>query len=43
MNSLPWIGKISGCLGAEPLIEYAGYKRAMYVAALVQIVAIISR
>ena len=43
MNSLPWIGKILGCLGAEPVIERFGYKKAMYVVAIVQIIAIISK
>ena len=43
MNSLPWIGKIIGCFSAEPLIETRGYRNTMYVAAAVQIVAVISK
>ena len=43
MNSLPWIGKILGCLGAERAIEGLGYKKTMYLAAAVQIIAVISK
>ena len=43
MNSLPWIGKILGCLGAERAIEGLGYKKTMYLAASVQIIAVISK
>jgi len=42
MNSLPWIGKLSGCLGSDAFIERVGYKKTMYAAAIVQIVALIS-
>lgn len=42
MNSLPWIGKILGCLGAERFIEILGYKKTMLAAAVVQVIAIIS-
>ncbi|KAH8881843.1 general substrate transporter [Thozetella sp. PMI_491] len=41
MNSLPWIGKISGCLGSEPVIDRLGYKKTMYIASAVQIVGVI--
>ncbi|CAL5865892.1 uncharacterized protein PFLUO_LOCUS98 [Penicillium psychrofluorescens] len=41
MNSLPWIGKLTGCFGSELFIENAGYKRTMYAAASIQIVALI--
>ncbi|KAJ9138582.1 General substrate transporter [Coniochaeta hoffmannii] len=41
MNSLPWIGKLSGCLGSDAFIERVGYKKTMYAAAIVQIVALI--
>lgn len=43
MNSFPWIGKFIGCFSAEPLIEKLGYKKAMYIAAALQIIAIISK
>lgn len=43
MNSLPWIGKISGCLGADAVIERLGYKKAMYLVAAIQCVAIIGK
>lgn len=39
--SLPWIGKISGCFGAEPIIEKLGFKKTMYVVAAIQCIAII--
>jgi SP family sugar:H+ symporter-like MFS transporter len=42
MNSLPWIGKIIGCFGAEVVIEKVGFKKSMYIAAIVQIIAVIS-
>jgi fucose permease len=42
MNSLPWIGKIMGCFGSETFIERTGYKKTMYAAACIQIVALIS-
>jgi hypothetical protein len=41
MNSLPWIGKLIGCLGAEAFIERTGYKKTMYAAGVIQIIAII--
>jgi len=41
MNSLPWIGKLTGCLGSDALIERAGYKKTMYIAGIVQLVALI--
>lgn len=43
MNSLPWIGKILGCFGSEAFIDRSGYKRTMYAAAGIQIVALISK
>lgn len=43
MNSLPWIGKLTGCLGADGVIHRFGYKKTMYTAATVQIVALISK
>lgn len=43
MNSLPWIGKIIGCFGAEHIIQKLGYRKTMYIAAAIQIVAIISK
>lgn len=42
MNSLPWIGKLLGCFGSENFIERSGYKKTMYMAAGIQIVALIS-
>lgn len=42
MNSLPWIGKIFGCMGSDGLIDGIGYKKTMYAAAGIQIVALIS-
>ncbi|CAK7224870.1 hypothetical protein SBRCBS47491_005701 [Sporothrix bragantina] len=41
LNSLPWIGKIAGCLAAEPFIERAGYKKTMYVVAVIQCIGLI--
>ena len=41
MNSIPWIGKIVGCLVIEPLIDRIGYRNSMAVTAAVQIVALI--
>ncbi|ORX38012.1 general substrate transporter [Kockovaella imperatae] len=41
MNSLPWIGKISGCFLSEPIIERLGFKRTMYTVATIQCVALI--
>ncbi|RMJ11839.1 hypothetical protein CDV36_008500 [Fusarium kuroshium] len=41
MNSLPWLGKILGCLGSEVVIERTGYKKTMYLAGIVQIIAVI--
>ncbi|RSL85125.1 hypothetical protein CEP51_003514 [Fusarium floridanum] len=41
MNSLPWLGKILGCLGSEAVIERTGYKKTMYLAGIVQIIAVI--
>ncbi|KAJ5097379.1 hypothetical protein N7456_008100 [Penicillium angulare] len=41
MNSLPWIGKLMGCFGSETFITRTGYKRTMYLAGVIQIVAII--
>jgi SP family sugar:H+ symporter-like MFS transporter len=43
MNSLPWIGKLTGCLGSDAFIERVGYKKTMYAAAIIQIVALISK
>lgn len=43
MNSLPWLGKILGCLGSEVVIERTGYKKTMYLAGIVQIIAVISK
>lgn len=43
MNSLPWIGKISGCFAAEPTIERIGYKKTMYLVSIVQIIAVVSK
>lgn len=42
MNSLPWIGKTCSCFGTERAIEGLGFKKTMYLAALIQIVAVIS-
>jgi hypothetical protein len=41
LNSLPWIGKIAGCMWSEPFIDRAGYKKAMYAVAIIQIVGLI--
>ncbi|CAK7222120.1 hypothetical protein SCUCBS95973_004733 [Sporothrix curviconia] len=41
MNSIPWIGKIVGCFTVEPLVERVGYRNAIVVAAIVQIVALV--
>lgn len=43
MNSLPWIGKLTGCLSAEPVIERLGYKKAMYISAAIQLIAVTSK
>ena len=42
MNSLPWIGKITGCLGADAFIERLGYKKTMYAVSIIQITGVIS-
>lgn len=42
MNSLPWIGKITGCFTSEIFIEKTGYKVTMYILAIIQIVAVVS-
>jgi MFS transporter, SP family, sugar:H+ symporter len=41
MNSIPWIGKIAGCLLVEPLIDRVGYRNSIIVASFIQIVALI--
>ena len=41
MNSLPWIGKILGCMFSDTFIERLGYKKTMYVIGVVQIAGII--
>lgn len=41
MNSVPWIGKILGCIVIEPLIDRFGYRASMIITAGVQIVALI--
>ncbi|KAJ9150704.1 General substrate transporter [Pleurostoma richardsiae] len=41
LNSLPWIGKIAGCMWSEPFIDRAGYKKAMYAVVIIQIVGLI--
>lgn len=43
MNSLPWIGKITGCFTSEVFIEKTGYKATMYILAIIQIVAVVSK
>lgn len=43
MNSLPWIGKITGCLGAELFIEQTGYKNTMYAVGVIQIIGVVSK
>lgn len=43
MNSLPWIGKLSGCLSSDAFIERVGYKKTMFAAGLVQIVALVGK
>ena len=42
MNSLPWVGKITGCLGADAFIERLGYKKTMYAVSIIQITGVIS-
>jgi hypothetical protein len=42
LNSLPWLGKIIGCFGAEVIIGHFGFKKTMYLTALIQIVAVVS-
>ncbi|KAL7651557.1 hypothetical protein ACMYSQ_011263 [Aspergillus niger] len=41
MNSIPWIGKLVGCFLAEPLIERTGYRKAIIVTSVVQVIALI--
>lgn len=41
MNSVPWIGKILGCVIIEPLIDRFGYRVSMIITCWVQIVALI--
>ncbi|OAA63769.1 General substrate transporter [Niveomyces insectorum RCEF 264] len=41
LNSLPWIGKIAGCMWSEPFIERAGYKKTMYAVSAIQIIGLI--
>lgn len=41
LNSLPWLGKIAGCLSAGDVIERIGYKKTMYIAASIQFVGLI--
>lgn len=43
MNSLPWIGKIIGCLGGEGVIERLGFKRSMYLVSVIQVVGVTSK
>jgi MFS transporter, SP family, sugar:H+ symporter len=40
MNSLPWIGKILGCLGADAVIERMGYKKTIYIVCAIQFVGV---
>lgn len=42
MNSLPWIGKISGCLGSEVSIEKTGFKKTMYAVGIIQVIGVVS-
>lgn len=41
MNSLPWLGKIAGCVWSEPFIERFGYKYAMYAVSAIQFIGLI--
>lgn len=41
MNSVVWPGKILGTFAFEPLAEYLGYKRVMYLVTVVQCVALV--
>lgn len=43
MNSLPWIGKLLGCLGADAFIERLGFKKSMYAVAIIQSIGVISK
>ena len=42
MNSVPWIGKIAGTIVVEPGIERLGYKKMMYIVAVIQLASLIS-
>ena len=39
-NTVPWIGKITGCFTSEYIVEKLGYKKTAFMANTIQIVGV---
>lgn len=39
---VPWVGKLTGTMIFEPILERVGYRNIMYIVGVIQIIALIS-